>query len=301
MGDPIHCDLAGRLATAGGVVMVIGGFDTGKSTFAATLIRSALAIGGTVAYIDSELAHPTVGPPTCVSIKWLRSDGDLAGLQLADDLRFVGAISPERFLLPQVAGVAALVDSARVEADLVVIDTSGTVSGVTGQTLKYHKVELTRPDAVVAFQRGSEMEPLAGLLRRFLSVEVTTVAAPSGVIPMGPEERMDLRAARFLEALAEPLRRWQVRPTVFSPSLPAGFDLSRLDRLIVGVHDRTGRCLGLGVLEFEGTGLRVRTAFGEGMAGLRLGSAHLDPERFHTTDVSLREVMFGLEQLPTVG
>ena len=275
--------------------MMIGAPDTGKTTFSRILVRTALSLGRTVAYVDSDLAHPTVGPPTCVGLKWLRSTDELGTLARADDLRFVGEIAPERFRLPQVAAVASLVDSARAEADLIVIDTSGTISGVTGQTLKYHKVELARPDVVVALQRGSEMEPLVGLLRRFLSASVLTVAAPTGVIPMSPEERMELRASRFVAALREPLQRWRVRPTVFAPSLPAGFDLSRLDRLIVGVHDRTGRCLGLGVLEFEDTGLRVRTSFAEGMAGLRIGSARLDPEGFHTTTVNLREVMFGLE------
>ena len=295
MGDPIHSDLAARLAEKGGVVMMIGAPDTGKTTFSRTLVETALSSGRTVAYVDSDLAHPTVGPPTCVGLKWLRSGDDLRSLTRADDLRFVGEITPDRFRLPQVAAVAALVDAARADGDLIVVDTSGTISGVTGQTLKYHKVELTRPDTVVAFQRGSEMEPLVGLLRRFLSTNVHTIAVPAGVLPMSPEERMELRASRFVEALGGPLQRWMVRPTVFAPSLPAGFDLSRLDRLIVGVHDRSGRCLGLGVLEFEESGLRVRTSFAEGMAGLRIGSARLDPERFHTTTVSLREVMFGLE------
>ena len=275
--------------------MMIGAPDTGKTTFSRMVIGSALALGRTVAYVDSDLAHPTVGPPTCVGLKWLRSTDDLATMASADDLRFVGEIAPDRFRLPQVAAVASLVDSARAEADLIVIDTSGTISGVTGQTLKYHKVELARPDVVVAFQRGSEMEPLVGLLRRFLAAEVMTVATPGGVIPMSPEERMELRASGFRQALREPLQSWRVRSTVFAPSLPAGFDLSRLDRLIVGIHDRTGRCLGLGVLESEETGLRVRTSSAEGMAGLRIGSARLDPERFHTTTVNLREVMFGLE------
>ena len=295
MGDPIHSDLAARLTESGGVVMLIGAPDTGKTTFSRILIERALSLGQTVAYVDSDLAHPTVGPPTCVSLKRLRSGKDLETLAQADDLRFVGEIAPDRFRLPQVAAVASLVESARVESDLIVVDTSGTISGVTGQTLKYHKVELTRPDVVVAFQRGSEMEPLVGLLRRFLSANVLTIAVPTGVLPMSPEERMELRASRFVEALREPLQRWRVRPTVFAPSLPAGFDLSRLDRLIVGVHDRSGRCLGLGVLEFEESGLRVRTSSADGMAGLRIGSARLDPEHFHTTTVNLREVMFGLE------
>lgn len=275
--------------------MMIGAPDTGKTTFSRILIESALSSRRSVAYVDSDLAYPTVGPPTCVGLKLLRTTDDLGTLARADNLRFVGEIAPDRFRLPQVAAVASLVDSARAEADLIVVDTSGTISGVTGQALKYHKVELTRPDVVVAFQRGSEMEPLVGLLRRFLSANVLTVAAPTGVIPMSPEERMELRASRFVAALSEPLQRWSVRPTVFAPSLPAGFDLSRLDRLIVGVHDRTGRCLGLGVLEFEETGLRLRTSFADGMAGLRIGSARLDPEHFHTTTVNLREVMFGLE------
>ena len=295
MGDPVHDDLVARLAETGGVVMMIGAPDTGKTTFSRMLIGVALDRGRTVAYIDSDLAHTTVGPPTCVGLKRLHSPTDLESLVRADDLRFVGGIAPDRFRLQQVAAVSALVDSVREEADLIVIDTSGTISGVIGQTLKYHKVELARPDTVVALQRGAEIEPLAGLLGRFLSANVETVPAPWGVTPMSPGERADLRASRFRVALQEPLERWLVRPTVFAPSLPAGIDLSRLDRLIVGVHDRTGRCLGLGVLEYEDSGLRVNTSHGEGMAGLRIGSARLDRQRFYTTTVNLREVMFGLE------
>ena len=295
MGDPVHVELAARLADVGGVVMMIGGPDTGKTTLSRMLAESALRLGRTVAYIDSDLAHTTVGPPTCVGLKWIHSHRDLETLARADDLRFVGEIAPDRVRLQQVVGVTSLVNSARAEADLIVVDTSGTTSGVIGQTLKSHKVELIHPDIVVALQRGAEMEPLVGMLRRFLSTNIMTVPAPRGVIPMSPGERMKLRASGFLLALQEPLQRWRVRPTVFAPSLPAGFDLSRLDRLIVGVHNRNGRCLGLGVLEFEDPELRVTTSFAEGMVGLRIGSARLDPERFHTTTVNLREVMFGLE------
>ncbi len=296
MADPIHIDLAERLASVGGVVMMVGGPDTGKTTFSRVLAGAALKLGRSVAYIDSDLAITSVGPPTCIGLKWLHSDKDLDELSAADDLRFVGAIAPDRFRLQHVAGVASLVNSARSEADLIVVDTSGSVSGVIGQTLKYHKVELVHPDVVVAMQRGAEIEPLAGLLHRFLSTNVITVPVPRGIATLSPGERLELRAVRFLKALEEPLQRWNVRPTVFAPSLPAGFDLSRLDRLIVGVHDQTGRCLGLGVLEFVDHALRVTTATTEGMTGLRIGSARLDLDRFHTTTVNLREVMFGIEQ-----
>lgn len=295
MVDPVHIDLGERVAGSAGVVMTIGGPDTGKTSFSCTLAGAALELGRTVTYIDSDLSITSVGPPACVGLKWLRSREDLQTLSVADDLRFVGAIAPDRFRLQHVAGITSLVNSVRSEADLIVVDTNGLISGVTGQTLKYHEVELVKPDVVVALQRGSEIEPLVGMLRRFLSANVITVPAPRGMVTMSPGERMELRAAKFRMALQEPLQRWKVQPTVFAPSLPAGFDLSRLDRLIVGVHDRTGRCLGLGVLEFQDSTLRVATTTREGMAGLRIGSARLDKEHYHMTAVNLREVMFGIE------
>ena len=292
MGDPAIGDTE-LLSSAEGVVMIIGAPDSGKTTLARMLVETALQDGRTVAYIDSDLACATVGPPTCVGLKWLRSPADVDDLAQADDLRFVGSIRPDRFILQQVAGVASLVETARKEADLIIIDTSGTISGVVGQRLKYHKAELVRPDIVWAVQRGGELEPLVGLLRRFLSANVITVPANRGGLPMSPEERMDVRAARFAAAFPAPLQRWRVRPTVFAPSLPAGFDQVRLHRMIVGVHDRQGRCLCLGMLEYEDV-LRVITSGNQGMAGLQIGSVRLDPQTFRTTSVRLSELMFGL-------
>ena len=295
MTDGVHHGLAEELASYGGVVMMVGEPDTGKSTISKIMIRAALARGRTVAYIDGDLAQTTVGPPACIGLRWLRRSDDLDTLGQFDDLRFVGGITPDRYRLQQVTGVASLVDSVRGEADLIVIDTTGAVSGVVGQTLKYHKVELCRPDVVVALQRGSEIEPLVGLLRRFFSSEVRTVPVPSDLNPISPSERAERRAAHFAAAFKEPIQRWRVRPTVFAPTLPSGFDLERLDGMVVGIHNQSARCLGLGVLGYDDGALRVITAYGEGMAGLRLGSLRLNLDTYATVSVNLRELMFGLE------
>jgi polynucleotide 5'-kinase involved in rRNA processing len=155
-------------------------------------------------------------------------------------------------------------------------------------------MELCRPEAVVALQRGGELEPVVGMLRRFFGANVITAPVETEVTPSSPEERMGRRADRFRAAFSDPLERWRVRPTVFAPTLPSGLDPSRLDGLLVGIHDTEGRCQGLGRLEVDDGNLKVLTNRGEGMQGLRLGSLRLDLERFDVRPVNLRELMFGL-------
>ena len=290
-----HEHLATKLARQGGVVMLAGSHDTGKTTLARQVLAAALAEGKTAAYVDADVAQSTVGPPTCVGLRWVRGRADLDDLSRADELRFVGSTNPSRLVLQMVIASATLVDVARPEVDLVVIDTTGSISGVTGQTLKYHKVELTRPDTVVALQRGAEMEPIIGMLRRFFSIEVLTAAVHPDLVPAAADIRSATRIEKIARALAPPLEAWRVRPTVFAPTLPAGLDLRRLQDMLVGIQDGFGRCLGLGVLTYEEDVLRVLTNVGEGMQGLRLGSTRVDPTTFTTSPVNLREVMFGIE------
>lgn len=290
-----HEHLATKLARHGGVVMLVGSHDTGKTTLARQILAATVAEGKTGAYVDADVAQSTVGPPTCVGLRWIREREDLEHLADADEMRFVGSTNPSRLVLQMVIATATLVDVARSEADVVVIDTTGSISGVTGQTLKYHKVELTRPDTVIALQRGAEMEPIIGMLRRFFSIEVATAAVHPDLVPASADVRSATRIDQIARALAPPLEAWRVKPTVFAPTLSAGLDLSRLQDMLVGIQDGWGRCLGLGLLTHEEGLLRVLTNVGEGMQGLRLGSIRVDPTTFTTSPVNLREVMFGLE------
>ncbi|MFZ0491591.1 MAG: Clp1/GlmU family protein [Acidimicrobiia bacterium] len=296
MPESQHQRLVEDLTSEGGVIMLLGAPDTGKSSFARRLLESVVAAGKQGAYIDADVGQTTVGPPTCVGLKWVRSTTDLQHLSEADDLRFVGSISPKHLVLQEVIATASLVEQARDQVDIIVIDTTGAVSGVTGQTLKFHKLELCRPTVLVALQRGSEIEPIVGMARRFFSADARIAGVLPDIAPLSPTERSAHRTRAFGRALAPPLHRWKVRPTVFAPSLPTGLDFNRLQNMLVGVHDGTGRCLGLGVLTVEGNDrLLVMTSVTDGMQGLRLASLRIDPETFETTPVNLREVMFGLD------
>ncbi len=292
--DGAHASLRERVVGEHGVIMLIGAADTGKTTLARQLARDALASDRSVAYIDADVAAATVGPPACVGLRYLGSPRDLTNLETADELRFVGSVHPQGVVLPHVVATAALVERARRQADFIVLDTTGVVAGVVGQTLKYHLMELCSPAVVIAMQRGTEMEPIVGMLKRFLGARIAKAEPAPDHIPLSPIERSEQRSKAFADALPTPLERWRVQPTVFAPTLPEGFDVTKLEGMLVGIQDGNGRCLGLGVIEHtEGT-LRVATRHGEAMRGLRLGSMRIDLDTYATTGVRLRQLFFGI-------
>ena len=187
-----HEALVKKAVAEHSVVALVGGLDSGKTTLSRQMMREALGAGRIPAYLDADLGQKSVGPPTTVGLKLIRSEEDLdpARMVLADACYFVGAISPQGNLLPVVTGVARLLQRARADgADFVVLDTSGLISGVYGQLLKYHEFELARPDLVVGLQRGEELEPLLGIVQRFLPGEVVTLGVPAGVVPASVEQR----------------------------------------------------------------------------------------------------------------
>jgi polynucleotide 5'-hydroxyl-kinase GRC3/NOL9 len=235
-----HDRLVDRAAREAHTVLFIGGLDAGKSTLARATAAYALRLGRTVAYLDADVAQKTVGPPATVGLKHVREPDDLTfeRLAYADALGFVGSTSPQDHLLPMVGALSRLRDRANEEgSDLVVVDTSGMVSGIWGQLVKYYKVDLLEPDLVVGLQRGEELDPILGVIERFFGTDVVSLPVHPGVVSTSVEERMAQREramARYFEA---ELQRFRVKPTVFMPTLPPLFELAQLDRLLVGLSD----------------------------------------------------------------
>lgn len=293
--DP-HEQLVQRVVARGGVTLLLGGLDTGKTTLARTIAEAGVATGRAVGLVDADIGQSTVGPPTTVGLRMCRSPQDLTpgSLDKADHLAFVGSTSPQGHLLSLVVGTALMAERARREgADIIVADTTGLVTGIYAQVLKYQKVSLLQPDLVVGVERGAELEPLLGIVRRFSAAEVVTLPVHPKVVPTSVEQRASNREDSLRGYFAEPLQRWRVRPTVFMPALPALFDLAVLDHLVVGLADGKGGCLGIGYLEHlpdEGS-LRLISPASEGPKALILGSVRLE-DGFRGRRVDLRN-LFG--------
>jgi polynucleotide 5'-hydroxyl-kinase GRC3/NOL9 len=279
-------------------VLLVGGLDSGKSTLALALLRAALAAGRPAAFLDGDVGQKSVGPPATVGLKHVRTAEDLEPAPMAapDALGFVGSTSPQGHLLPLVTSLARLHTRAREEgAEFVVVDTSGMVSGIYGQLVKYHKVEMLQPDLVVGLQRGGELDPLLGVIQRFFSTEVVPLGVHPNVVSAGVEQRATHREAAMRGYLTGPLHRFRIKPTVFMPALPPLFDLAQLDRLLVGMSDGAGWFTGIGYLEYSAQDrvLRLISPVADAPKALRLGSVRLE-ENFRVRRVDLRN-LFGTE------
>jgi polynucleotide 5'-kinase involved in rRNA processing len=288
-----------RLLESPGVVLLLGALDTGKTTFGVELARRSVAAGISTAIVDADIVQSSVGPPTTVGLKFFHQMAEMTreSLREADGLGFVGSLIPKGHLLPLVTSTSKLVTKAReAGTEMVIVDTTSLVSGLYGQSLKFFKMDLVRPDFVVAFGRGGELEPLVGMAQRFTPADVMELGVSRDVVVRSVEERMASREEQFAAYFATGTSRWRVRPTVFMPSLPPEFDLALLEGLVVGMEDGKGNCVGIGVLEYEATEdiLRMVSPVTEGVRGLRLGSIRMETSGRSRGPVDLRQ-LFGSE------
>jgi polynucleotide 5'-hydroxyl-kinase GRC3/NOL9 len=293
-----HQAVVERVAQTAGVVLLFGGLDTGKTTLGRAIAAAGLRNDRQVAYLDADLGQKAVGPPATVALKMIAGEADLVpdAMSRPDAIAFVGSISPQGQLLPLVVGATRLLDRALdAGADLVVVDTSGLVSGVYGQILKYHKVEMLRPDVVIGLQRGAELDQLLGVVNRFFPTDVISLPVHPDVVPTSVEERAAFRERAMRSYFAEPLQRWRIKPTVFMPALPTLFELSQLHRLLVGLSDGKGDYIGLGILDHvpDEDALRLITSVNEQPKALKLGSVRVEPD-YRVRKVDLRN-LFGTD------
>lgn len=276
-------ELIDRLVESCHTIVLLGGIDSGKTSFGLSLAEAARRKGISVAYVDADLDQSTVGPPTCVGLKFCTDleRVDAQTVRDADELGFVGAYSAEGNLTPVVAGTARLVTHARdAGCRLVIVDTGTLISGTDAELLKFHKLDLVRPDHVVGFQRGEELDPILGVLSRFFSVDVTALRVDGEIAERSAEDRLAAREKALASFFVPPISKWRVKRTVFVPTLAPGTDARRLDGLLVGLEDGKGKCTGIGLLEYteEGDVLRMVSSVGTGARGLRLGSVRLTLE-----------------------
>ena len=154
--------LASRIVKPQQVVLVIGATDVGKSTFCRFLVDFAIHRGLKTAFVDTDVGQSQIGPPTTIGMRSFDPESSPVQFNgIADQLYFVGDLSPRGHCLEVLTGTRLMVDRAReTEADFIVVDTSGYLHGAPAVKLKQHKIELIGPNHVVGIGRSSELEQI---------------------------------------------------------------------------------------------------------------------------------------------
>jgi polynucleotide 5'-hydroxyl-kinase GRC3/NOL9 len=266
-------DLLGR----GGVCLVIGTTDVGKSTFCAVAAGRALA-AGPVAVVDADTGQSDIGPPACVSVGLVTQPLERLAEVPAAGTYFVGSTSPFGHLLPCVAGARRMADRARdLGARSLIVDTTGMVAGPAARALKAAKVDLLQPDFLVALQREDEVEHLLAPYRKRARPQVLRLRPSRAAQIRSPEERRANRERAFARALAggQPATlRWSSLGTEGTPFLTGAVLPGHL-------RDELEEMAGAEVIYAErAADLTFAIARGAARSHQAAGSVHIDDEAF---------------------
>jgi polynucleotide 5'-kinase involved in rRNA processing len=270
----------------GGIIMVIGAPDVGKSTFAEYLFHEVRRGVGKTAFLDGDPGQSRLGPPTTMTLA-LGVPGEL---DFPPDARrwhwFVGSTSPRGHMLSVLVGAARLVEAAREEAEKIVYDTSGLVDpALGGLALKLAKIDLLRPALVVGIQNENELEPLLVPLRRRSSLQVVSLPASPEVRKRDLTKRQAYRASQFAAYFRAGVR-FSLEWTRYAVYPFPRFSMNRL----VALEDRHGFTLGLGIVRAIDRPLRkveLLTPLNslKNVDALRLGDMTIDTQTFRDAQI----------------
>lgn len=231
-----------------GVVFLLGGVDTGKTTFALLLADEATKRGIKVGIVDADVGQSTFGPPTTISFVEVPPKCKETITKLEPKaFYFVGNNSPMGSLLPSVIGAKKMVERARFSGcELIIVDTTGLIIPPMGTALKYHKIQLLRPKHIVAFERGNELRVICKSLFGYKYFKLFRLDVPSQVKIISEEERRKIRNAGY-RAYFKKTKTLKLDLEKIS-LFPSEVDLLKRDdlvNLLVGLTDAYGDTLGV--------------------------------------------------------
>lgn len=175
--------------------MIIGAVDTGKTTLTTFLANYGFEHELKVGVIDADVGQSNIGPPTTISLGFLKKPVESLSEVKCFSSFFVGSTSPAGHLLQTVTGVKLLVEKAKnAGADLILIDTTGMVHGGPARALKNYKIRLVKPNFVLALQRKDELNHL---LKNIIDSKVYSLPVSERARSTSREERKFLRELAF--------------------------------------------------------------------------------------------------------
>ena len=233
-----------------GVVMVLGGIDTGKTFLSHFLIEEFVENGIVTALVDGDIGQSTIGPPTTIGIALFKEvPKDFEKIEPLF-MRFVGSTSPVGHLLQTIIGLKKMVDKAvQLGAEIVVVDTTGFVSGDIARELKFQKIDLVEPRHIIALERADELEDIIRPYSERKNMHIHCLKPARGVNSKTHTEREKNRERKFhcyfehAEVKEFGIERFHLH------GMTPKFGKENLKNLLIALCDRNQDALALGIIE----------------------------------------------------
>jgi len=235
-----------------GTAIILGASDTGKTTFCRWLVEELSRAGRKAAWVDGDIGQSTIGPPTTIGMAIFQKDSQ-SPFEEAKPLfmRFVGSTSPAGHLLQTLVATKKMVDkSFQLEADFVIVDTTGLVAGDMGRELKFQKVDLIGPIYILALERTDELEEILAPHLNRSQITVHRLPVSSKVTPKSVAERQRNRESRFNSYFQDGrIRELSFKDMGLHGMVPELSRKREVEGLLIGLCDQQNDTLALGIIE----------------------------------------------------
>lgn len=263
-----------------GRILILGNTDVGKTFFTTYAGNMLFQDGLEVAVLDGDIGQSDIGPPSTMALGKFERLVCLLSEVRAREMYFVGDVSPAGRTFEFLEGITKLARLGSEISDVLLVNTPGWITG-RGASLQIMTGKVLSPDLIVGIQRTNELD---GILEFFPSTKVCRLPVSPYVRKRTLEERAEIRRLNFARYF-ESAKRVDVDLNTCRISgegdRKAGLDLL-VGGVLVGLLNRGGRLLGLGIIENvdpNGKNATVLTPVekAEEISEIRLGSIRIKP------------------------
>jgi len=232
-------------AEGGGICLILGAVDTGKTTLAIALAKR-LAARQPVGIIDADVGQSHIGPPATVG--WAVIDNpqvELSQLPVAG-IAFVGDVTPVGHLLQMTAGIVQGAAVLSTVTKLIIIDTPGLIRGPAAAALWWTVYQIIKPALILAVQRSDELSDILVGLKTF-SCRLEQIRCPLDIPVKSPPERRRYRQSQFNRYFRDS-RLHNINMSEVAVQSNRGLSRESMPSRLVGLRDEKGGDVAIGVI-----------------------------------------------------
>jgi len=184
-----------KLKQQRGTAILIGATDSGKSTLTKYLVEKLIRENIKVSVVDADIGQSTLGLPGTISMKVFSNEKDIENFRF-EKMFFVGSTNPAKRISMVIDGSKRMVDFCREKSEIIIVDTTGLISGEIGRALKIGKIRAIKPEHIMAVQRNDELEQILNLIE---GISIHRIRASSLAKGRDRENRVHYRKKKFLD------------------------------------------------------------------------------------------------------